>query len=143
MPWSITKKITSIDKLSQISISSTEYPVAFVVNTSPFPQPGHWIVLIFTYDSHCIFFDPLGPSLPYQSEEISAFVKKNSLSVEFNLNQIQDFSSNFCGFFCIAKIISFMSNESHTVFSSHFSIHNTILNDTIVVKRILSLALNV
>ena len=142
MPWSITKAITSIDKLSQISITSTRQPVAFIVNTSPFPLPGHWIALIFTNDFHCIFFDPLGPTLPHQPEEISVFIQKNSLSVEFNLNQIQNFSSDFCGFFCIAKIISFMSNESHSTFSSYFSHQNTALNDTLVVKHILSLALN-
>ena len=142
MPWSITRAITSVDRLNHLELANTSLPYALIVNTAPYPQNGHWLTLIFNSTGSCIFFDPLGASLPHQPDEISSFIAKNSISVEFNLNQIQDINSNFCGFFCISKIISFMLNESHLEFSNHFA-RDTMLNDTRVVKLIISHALHI
>lgn len=142
IPWSITKTVTSIDKLHLLDLTNREIPVAVIVNTAPYPQTGHWVLLIFTRNSHCIFFDSLGASLPYQPDEITSFITRNSISVEFNLNQIQNVNSVFCGFFCIAKIISFMMDETHLTFSNYFA-RDTSLNDTRVVKLIITHALHV
>lgn len=142
MPWSITQAVTSVDRLNHLDLSSYTLPYAIIVNTAPYPESGHWLTLIFDSNGKCFFFDPLGASLPHQPEAISNFIVKNSLSVEFNLNQIQDYSSAFCGFFCIAKIISFMLNETHLEFSNHFA-RETKFNDTRVVKLIISHALHI
>ncbi len=135
-PWSTLDRVTSIDKLSQLK-KIDSFPTSFIVNTQAYPEDGHWILLIFSSPLRCIFFDPLGPSPSIEKEEIKDFIKKNSMSLEINLNSFQSYFSYHCGFFCVAKIISHMLDESHLSFSNHFST-NLPDNDEIVIKLIKS-----
>lgn len=139
-PWSSLKQVTSIDQLSSIK-NITNFPSSFIVNTRPFPQAGHWIALIFTKNFHCIYFDSLGPSMSSQISEIQNFINSNSLSLELNLHPIQSLSSVYCGFFCIAKIISNMLKEDQFTFVQHFST-NLDDNDVIVLKLIKSFSID-
>ena len=139
-PWSTLNQVTSVDKLNSLKRVS-KFPSSFIVNTNPFPESGHWITIIFMKNFHCIYFDSLGPGMSSQITEIQNFINLNSLSLELNLHPIQNFTSVYCGFFCIAKIISNMLNESHFTFASHFST-NLEDNDEVVIKLIKSFSID-
>ena len=136
-PWSTLRQVTSIDKLHTIK-KIMNLPASFIINTSPAPAYGHWILTIFTTSRHCIFFDSFALTPDNYNVEIKKFIAKNSISVEFNLLPIQAIQSEYCGFFCIAKIISSMLNENNQTFMKHFS-SNLRDNDAIVIKLIQSL----
>ena len=87
-PWSSLNQVTSIDKLDMIRKVKL-FPSSFIVNTKDFPEYGHWIVIIFTSPTHSIFFDSLALPMIKQKNEISAFIKKNSETYEYNLITIQ------------------------------------------------------
>lgn len=135
-PWSTLDRVTSIDKLAKIK-KITSFPSSFIINTQPFPQNGHWIVIIFTSPHKSIFFDSLAQTSNLEIKEINNFMEKNCPTVEYNMSSLQNNTSEYCAFFCIAKIMSHMMGESHLIFSNHFAL-DLAYNDNIVIKLIKS-----
>ena len=85
------------DKLPEL----ISYPACFVVNTDPSYKVGeHWLGMYFDRYRKCYFFDSFRNEPDYF--KLDQFVNKNSVEVEFNYYQIQDFFSptkELCSFF--------------------------------------------
>ncbi len=61
----------------------------------------HWVAVIF-YETKAFYFDSFSAEPPL---EVVAFIHRKVQKYAFNCKQIQDLSSDFCGWFCIALAI--------------------------------------
>ena len=130
--WPFQLEVTSVDILNRcIPEEKTSY---FIVNTSPYPHPGHWCLIILK-ELKCEFFDSLGLDIEYQHYNIKKFIKKHSSIVLSSTLPIQSVFSKKCGLFVIARILSFIINEELEEFLSRFS-ENTLENDKKVMDLI-------
>lgn len=66
-------------------------------------QNGHFVV-IFIRESSIYYLDPFG--LPISNSIIYELAKKNNKKIYYSNEQIQDFQSVYCGFFCIFFILN-------------------------------------
>ena len=103
-----------------IIISRNNDTQAFVINTSNSNSPGeHWTALILD-NKKCFFFDSFG--LEILNLDILKQIKNQGISnYKYNSKQIQPISSNNCGYYCIAFIVSYMYNYTLESFLCMFS----------------------
>ena len=92
---------------------------AFVINTADSTSPGaHWIALIKT-NSEYFFFDSFG--LPIYTESILNILKRgNFLNYQYNSIQVQPITSDNCGYYCVAFILSYLNGFSYDKFLNYF-----------------------
>lgn len=110
---------------------------SIIFNTGKSDTEGeHFIAVNFTLKS-IFYFDPFGE--PLLNKDIILFIennkKKRSLSV--NTFKMQDDNSNFCGFYCLAYLISIKRKMPYKKFINLFSIQNKKNNDKIVINFII------
>ena len=117
-----------------VPIQQRKYPQAFVINTAPNRTSGeHWTALILT-DSKCLYFDSLGCQI--QNVSLLKSLKKVGVRYyKYNSCQIQSVLSSSCGYYCIAFVMSFVSNSSYSNFMSKF-VTDLKQNDDICYKFI-------
>ena len=73
----------------------------YVLNLEPHTRDGsHWVCLALS-KKECLYFDSFG-CLPPQ--EVIEFFKKSGLPAYYSITQIQDITSQDCGYFCIYVI---------------------------------------
>lgn len=92
---------------------------AFIINTADSASPGwHWIALIKT-NTKCFVFDSFG--LPIYTKPILHILKhENIVNYQYNSIQVQPMTSNNCGYYCIAFILSFLNGITYEKFMSSF-----------------------
>ena len=107
-----------------------------VFNLSKHDTKGSHFIAIYADKKNLMYFDPLGHKC--DNKDILKFLnsakKKRKLKTKFQ--KVQSCSSIFCGFFCIAFLLSRHYNETLHSFFSHFNKTNLELNDNTVVKYI-------
>lgn len=94
--------VLAIDQLPNIVPSK---PIGYIVNISRINEVGmHWVAMYFENNSG-EFFDSFGnPPETYGSTFVN-FLVKNCSHYNFNRKQLQDFSSDICGAYCIFYLI--------------------------------------
>ncbi len=123
--------VTSVDRLSETECQNSKY---FIINTADFPYSGHWIGLILS-GNVCTYFDSLGLE-SLIDERIVNFICKRATILKYNISVIQSPLSEYCGFFCIGFILSFMCGENLGKYLDRFSDNDLIKNDSIVIRVI-------
>lgn len=111
---------------------------SLVFNLSKHDSKGSHFIAIFADENNLLYFDPLGHKC--ENTDILQFMTKvrSKRKMRTKFQKIQDCNSIFCGFFCIAFLLSRHKNESLTNFFKHFSKQKLIKNDVLVIKYILN-----
>ena len=106
---------------------------SFIINMSSSNNPGsHFVSIFILSDNEAEYFDSFGlPS--FDSNINNAFREANLSVLEFETS-IQDISSQFCGFYCIAYLIWRELGLEKTRFAQLFNTNSKIVNDTIVLE---------
>lgn len=85
-------------------VNIKQYPCCFVMNTAKRSHPGmHWVAFFFDSNKVCHFFDSYGNSPTLF--RLNNFIKNNSTRLIFNKKQIQSWTSDNCGYFCVLFLI--------------------------------------
>ena len=132
----IYKGTYSSDK---IPINNRKSPQAFIVNTARNNSPGeHWIGLICD-ESCCYYFDSFGNE-NLNIDILNKMKQYGFQRYQYNTRPIQSVFSENCGYFCIAFILSYISNVPYNVFLNKFS-SDTLSNNEIcysLIKKYIS-----
>ena len=109
-----------------------------IFNTGKKNTEGEHFVAVKIVKKEIFYFDPFGEQP--NNDYILSFLREEKKNKKFFWNrvQIQDNSSNFCGFFCLAYLISAKNKMPMKRFKNLFSIQNRKLNDKIVIEFIIS-----
>lgn len=93
---------------------------ACIINTDIKSAPGeHWVAIINDQEG-CYFFDSFG--LPIYVPPIIKTLKENKVAkYSYNSCQIQPFTSDNCGYYCIAFILSYLEGLNYNNFLNNFS----------------------
>ena len=107
-----------------------------VFNLSKHDSKGSHFIAIFADENNLLYFDPLGHKC--ENTDILKFMRKvkSKRRLRTKFRKIQDCNSIFCGFFCIAFLLSRHKNESLRHFFKNFSSRELIKNDDLVIKYI-------
>jgi len=114
----------------------TSFSVIF--NTAPHNTSGEHFIAIKATKTSVFYFDSFGE--PPKNERLKIFLSliiKNR-SFKWNGVQIQDDSSNFCGFYCLAYLMSAKKKMKHDRFINLFIKENKKENDKKVINFIVS-----
>lgn len=105
---------------------------SIVCNLSGVEETGSHFISIINLDDCVLYLDSLG--LACTVFEIGNFLRKLKKPVFYNSQQVQDVSSNFCGFYCMLFIL--YVNHPCTPVSFYDNQNKLLLNDVICVKKI-------
>jgi hypothetical protein len=107
-------------------------PAAIIVNTDEHDKPGtHWVAMYIPKRGCIEFFDSYG--IPPLVEGHMKFLNKKG--VIYNKLELQSFTSNVCGQFCLCFLGSRMNGHSMRDFQNLFS-KNKKSNDLIVRSHV-------
>lgn len=105
-------------------------PSAYIINLSPKHESGtHWIGLFINSAGDAYYFDSFG--IPPRNKYIKFFIRMHSKKLIYNEKQVQHLTSNKCGKFCCAFIISILKNRPIQHFLKKFST-NLMVNEIII-----------
>ena len=107
-----------------------------IFNLSKHYQKGSHFIAIAKLGKKVIYFDPLGKKCT--NIGILKYLLDLKLKIKYNKTKIQSDESIFCGFFCLAFLISMYNKNSLSLFMKMFSLTNLPNNDKIAVDYILS-----
>lgn len=112
---------------------------SLIFNTAPKNSSGEHFVAVNVKNKSVFYFDPFGE--PPKNDFINNYLKKISKGrlVKWNNVQIQDDSSNFCGFYCLGFLMSEKNRMPFDRFISLFSIKRKKDNDRKIIELIVSL----
>ena len=107
----------------------------YIINLQSSTQENgtHWTALKVS-NKNTVYFDSFGV---WPSEEIKTFVKNRpNTKLGFSTNEIQDFKSDNCGYFCLAFLLFLQHSKKNMFdatndFADHFS-EDTKMNDNIL-----------
>ena len=118
----------------QPTIKTKTFSVVF--NLSKHNEEGSHFVCIYSNKQKITYFDSFGESC--FNPLIKKFLCKNSKNrkVEYNDTKIQDNSSNFCGVFCLAFLMSQERQIPIDKFVAMFDSKNLTFNDKISTQFI-------
>jgi hypothetical protein len=111
---------------------------SLILNTAPHNTSGEHFIAIRATKKSVFYFDSFGE--PPKNEQIKSFLSRIIKNRSFNWNevQIQDDSSNFCGFYCLAYLMSAKKKMKHDRFINLFVEENKKENDKKVTNFIVS-----
>lgn len=106
---------------------------SIIFNTGNSKSKGEHFVCIMANKHHVYYFDPFG--MEVNNAKILQFIKKiqNGRKIYFNSSQIQDFNSSFCGFYCLAFLMSVYKKIPFHNFLSSFNREHLKNNDKKVI----------
>jgi hypothetical protein len=108
----------SLDALPSLGL--TGRPHHIVYNTSPSTESGsHWISIWLASDTTAEVMDSLG-NRPTQPEVLS-FLRRHASRAVFNASQIQSWTSNTCGLYCLSHGLARCRGRSFAEWLSRFS----------------------
>jgi hypothetical protein len=107
-----------------------EKPCFFILNTHDSRLPGeHWIVLHFSANNSCYYFDSFGE--PLQNKFIINIVNKNCKKFYYNKKKLQDLYSSKCGEYCVMFVAFIGRGYDYEDFLNLFS-NNHFYNDMLI-----------
>ena len=113
------------------NLSSALHPSSYIINLDSSQSPGsHW-VSIYIKRNCVLYFDSYGRR---PSEELNITLKSANKKVIYSNKRIQSFNSIFCGYFCVAFIISQEIGLSLNKFLNLFSYTNQIENTSLITS---------
>lgn len=123
----------SVDQLMNVPIpKDTVGVVSFVVNTMPFPEPGHWVAVIIDYANKNIeYYDSFGDTIP---KDISLGIRRlidnkiGKYQMKINRVQIQSKESDNCGFFATKFLLDRLLGRTFKQ-ATHFDIMEKNIKD--------------
>jgi hypothetical protein len=129
--YDIFKGVFPSDRLKILNTTENQ---AYIINSEKHNMSGeHWLALIISNDE-CNFFDSYG--FENLNMDILLSLKKAGLShYNYNNRQLQPLSSNNCGHYCVAFVLSFVNGYTFCDFLNIFS-NNSNTNDAICYKFI-------
>ena len=108
----------------------------FIINLSHSSTLGSHFVAISIREKHCIYFDSFG--LECTNSYITKKMKKCKKKIIHSKQQIQGISSLFCGFYCLAFLISDIKGITLNKFTDYFDPENVEQNEKICMDYIIS-----
>ena len=128
----------SLDELHKIRPDYNDFASSYIINTfeSFIPQGGHWLVATFgTEGGHIELFDSLAEKDLIPPPILHTLSKFGE--VVFNSQAIQHPLSDYCGFFCISRVISIYKKQQLGAFISKFNFDDLFRNDRLVQNNLL------
>lgn len=107
-----------------------------IFNLSKHDEKGTHFVAIFFTSNKIFYFDSLGDKLT--NKHILKYLKKFKKTLIEESVKIQSDKSDFCGFFCLAYLISKKLKMNSKIFFDHFNKQNLLLNDDKIIDFISS-----
>jgi hypothetical protein len=109
---------------------------ALIINLSKHNTTGSHFIAIYADKNEFCYFDPLGDKC--KNMDIFKFIKLNKNNRQFKqkFKKIQSDESIFCGFFCLAFLLSKRLKMKNIKFFKNFDRKNLNLNDEKVIKFI-------
>jgi hypothetical protein len=106
---------------------------SLIINLSKHNTNGSHFISIFADKNNLLYFDPLGEIC--LNKDIVNFIKENrkNRKLKQKFRKIQSFESIFCGFFCLAFLLSRKINIPFHLFFNHFDNKNLKRNDDHVI----------
>ena len=120
--------VFSADTIPTELLNSNNFSI--VCNMSGVNERGSHFVTILVKPDQVFYIDSLG--LPPIIPEMYNFLQRLRKPMVFNSKQVQDFSSKFCGFFCILFVLNFNFPSTPLSFQSN----DLMLNDVVCVEKI-------
>lgn len=107
---------------------------SLIFNTGKKDSSGEHFIAISVSNKKVFYFDPFGekPS----NTDILKYITSLKRKLTWNTRKIQHDTSSFCGFYCLAYLVSIKRKMSFSRFKSLFSNQNLKENDKKVVKFI-------
>ena len=103
-----------------------------IVNCCKRKLPGHhWLALYQSSVEKVEFFDSYGRKPCFYGLKI-----KTAKLIQSNDVQLQNIFSNVCGLYCVLYLFHRVRGNSMSKMVNMFSRHNTVLNDSLVRKKI-------
>jgi hypothetical protein len=125
------KGVFSSDNVPHHLAATNQFSI--ICNLSKENEKGSHFISIIAFEDYVFYIDSFG--LPCYESSLKKFLSKTSRPIFFNTVQIQDFSSNFCGFYCMLFVLYFNARvKKKMTFSNNLS-----LNDSICVNYIKTL----
>jgi len=111
-----------------------------IFNTGDSQSHGEHFVAIYANEKNLFYFDSFGENI--YDVNIKKFINNviNSRKLIINTNKIQDDGSTFCGFFCIAFLLS--KEKRVKYFKNIFKKDNLMKNNDIAVNFIIKFIQN-
>ena len=106
---------------------------SIVCNLSNENEDGSHFVAIIVLPTYVLYIDSFG--LPCVTESVCKFLSLLNKPIYHNSKQIQDFSSNYCGFYCMMYVLYFDKERSFTVKFTN----NLKKNDMLCIKYVISM----
>jgi hypothetical protein len=127
------KGVFSCDNIPQHFAKLDQFSI--ICNFAKENETGSHFVSIIAFKEYVLYIDSFG--IPCFNPSLQLFLSKTLRPIMFNTIQIQDFTSNFCGFYCILFVLHFNAQvRTKMTFSN-----NLPENDAICLKYIKTLLL--
>ena len=133
------KGVFAPNTLKNLVIPKEPQRFSFIINTAPFPEPGHWTSVVVDPNRAIEFFNSFGTDIsPMVLKELKHLLKgtkwnKEPYQLKVNLVQVQSKRSNNCGYFAMKFLTDRARNESFNE-ATHFDLiekaRDDILNDS-------------
>ena len=114
-----------------------------IINLSPSTDAGsHFVALHYDRkQNHFTYFDSFG--MPCSNQYIIKYItSKKQKSITFSAQQIQEFSSLFCGYYALSFLISRQNDQNLSSFLSMFEKNELKKNEEICISYIKEMILN-
>ena len=77
-------------------------PFSLIVNTAPSSHKGqHWLAVYVDDEGQGEMFDSYGHSASFYDRRLEHFLQRNCMFHVYNSRQVQSFTSDVCGQFCL------------------------------------------
>jgi len=133
--------VFACDELRTIDHSSKKI-LSIIVNTetAATENSGHWMLITFFTKNKtlvkCEVFDSLAQHKSHLPPMIQDYIRLLNSPVKYSTTQIQSNFSDFCGLFCVARLMSILLNEGLNTFTSNFTTRNLEQNNETSVNLI-------
>lgn len=112
----------------------TKKNFSIISNLSNVGENGSHFITIIAYCNYVLYLDSFG--LPCINENIATFLNSLKRPIFYNATQIQDFSSLFCGYYCVLFVLFFNCHKKNKHLQMHFNNANLLENDNKCVMYI-------
>ena len=107
-------------------------PTAIVVNNEDHTKPGsHWLAIYINEFGHGFYFDSFGLP-PYVVHHLHR-LQRNTSYYTWNVQQLQDWTSNVCGHYCVNFLYHMSYGHCFDSFLRLFT-DNRMYNDKLTLK---------
>jgi len=127
------KKVIPCDYIQRYKLKTNDQ---FIINLSDSSTNGSHFVALSIKEKHCIYFDSFG--FECKNSYITKKLKKCKKQIIYSKTQVQGITSLFCGFYCLAYLISDEKGTSLNNFLNNFEYNNLEKNDKICMDYIIS-----